>query len=318
MSDVARAAGVSTASASRALTRPGLVSDALRERVRYAATTLGYVANPAARSLSTQRSGMVGIVVGRFADSIGAAAWEAAEARLATRGLGALVAVAGGGRRVEDCARSHAAHNVDGVMFIGVDPPGEGWIARRALPTVGLGASGPIAPTLSPEAGGRVRGRSLIEAYLAGCGHLRIGVIDGPAKAMEPVSGAAVPNEPAIATRQVEHIHDVTAIGVAVRELLDQGTTALCLPDDLAAAAALKACRAIGLAVPGAVSIVGWGDTALARCLTPTLSSVRFPIIEMAAAAVDYLLATIAGEDYAWQEFPLKLVIRESSGSARP
>src|ERR1700682_4401014 len=63
LADVARAAKVSTASASRALARPELVSEAVRARVSDAASRLGYVANVAARSLSTHRSGLVGAVL---------------------------------------------------------------------------------------------------------------------------------------------------------------------------------------------------------------------------------------------------------------
>ena len=316
--DVARAAGVSTASASRALTRAEAVSDSLRERVRYAAATLGYVPNPAARSLATQRSGVLGIVVDSSrANPSDMAACQAAQARLAAHGFGMLVAFAGGRGQVEDCARAHAARNVDGIVFVGVDPPAvTGGHAGRTLPSIGLGAGEPIDSPLAPEEGARARGRALIQAYLAEYGHLRIGVISGPAEAEPAGIAPAIAGSPIIVARQVEKPHEVTTIRTALEEMVDQGTTAVCLSDDLAAAAALKACRAIGLAVPGDVSIVGWGDTALARCLTPTLSSVRLPVAEMAEAAVDGLLAMMAGESYTRPEFPLKLVVRESSGFA--
>ena len=315
--DVARAAGVSTASASRALARPEAVSDALRERVRYAAATLGYVPNPAARSLSTQRSGVMGIVAGSRANPSDMAACEAAQARLAAHGLGMLVAFAGDRRQVEESARAHAARNVDGIVFIGVDPPAvTGGHSGRTLPSTCVGTGQPVDPPLAPEEGVRARGRALIRAYLAEYGHLRIGVISQAAEAEPAGIVRATAGSPVIVARQVENPHELATIRTAVEEMLDQGTTAFCLSDDLAAAAALKACRALGLAVPGDVSIVGWGDTALARCLTPTLSSVRLPIVEMAEAAVEGLLAAIAGESYTLPEFPLKLVVRESSGFA--
>ncbi|HKW79385.1 MAG TPA: LacI family DNA-binding transcriptional regulator [Casimicrobiaceae bacterium] len=273
--------------------------------------------NSAARSLSTQRSGVIGIVAGSRANPSDMAACEAAQARLAAHGLGMLVAFAGDRRQVEESARAHAARNVDGIVFIGVDPPAvTGGHAGRSLPSIRVGTGQPVDPPLTPEEGVRARGRALILAYLAEYGHRRIGVIR-PGDARPPVIDTDDDEtNPAIVVRQLENPHDVATIRIAIEELVDQETTAFCLGDDLAAAAALKACRAIGLAVPGDVSIVGWGDSALARCVTPTLSSVRVPVAEMAEAAVDSLLAAIAEESYAWPELPLKLVVRESSGFA--
>lgn len=63
LSDVAKAAGCSLMSASRALSQPGRVSDALREQVMRAAQALGYVPNPAARALASSRSNLVAVVI---------------------------------------------------------------------------------------------------------------------------------------------------------------------------------------------------------------------------------------------------------------
>ena len=68
--DVARAAGVSTASASRALAGEGAVTPALRGRIEAAAVRLGYVPNLAARALATRRSGLIGVLVQNLADPL--------------------------------------------------------------------------------------------------------------------------------------------------------------------------------------------------------------------------------------------------------
>lgn len=315
LSDVARAAGVSTATASRALTRPGLVSDAVRERVRYAAVTLGYVANPAARLLATQRSGLVGVVLGSSADAIAVEALQAAESRLSGQGIGSLLMIAKDEGQAEPCARTLAARGVDGMLFVAVDvvPELGGWSSSRAVPSASIGQR--IAAHGIPAADGIAwqRGLALAERYLADIGHLRIGIIRESGEGTE-TPRAPGHREPAIIERQVGRLHDVGMVRAAVRTLLQGGVTAVVAAGDLAAAAALRECRALDLPVPEGVSIVGWGDTALARCLCPTLTSVRTPVVDAGAAAADFLLAAMAGHDYVWAELPVKLVIRESSG----
>src|SRR5438105_11553223 len=91
LTDVARAAAVSTASASRALTRPEAVSDELRIRVSEAADLLGYVPNSAARALACRRSGSVGVVTGNLDDPGVAPALAALRARLADGGWDLLL-----------------------------------------------------------------------------------------------------------------------------------------------------------------------------------------------------------------------------------
>src|SRR5881394_289262 len=119
LADVARAAKVSTASASRALARPELVSEAVRARVSEAATLLGYVANAAARSLSTRKSGLVGAVLSDPADPVVLQMLEAAERRLAAYGAGVLVRAVRAGTPAGACAQALAARGVDGLLFIG-------------------------------------------------------------------------------------------------------------------------------------------------------------------------------------------------------
>src|SRR5580704_11008622 len=92
--DVARAAGVSTASASRALARHGAVSADLRRRILAAADRLGYTPNLAARSLAARRSGLVGVMVDRLAEPVLAEAVAALERRCATAGYGLVIVAA--------------------------------------------------------------------------------------------------------------------------------------------------------------------------------------------------------------------------------
>lgn len=317
LSDVASAAGVSTASASRALARPELVSEAVRSRVLNAASTLGYVANAAARSLSTRRSGLVGVVVGDLADPIALQMLEAAEATFSAHGFGVVLRLACSSSPAAACAQGLAARGVDAVMFIGGAPaPGAAdWTCGRAVPYVDCGQR---PRSDAGEAAGETlhqRGAALVNAYLEQLGHRRIGVVG--AQREEGAGGCAPSDEhPARIEQHAVKLRDIDAVRSAVRLLIEKEATAIVAASDLAAAAALRECRALQLVIPQRISVLGWGDSDLARCLDPLLTSVRVPARSSGRAAAEFLLAAMAGQRFEWPELPLKLVIRESTGPA--
>jgi LacI family transcriptional regulator len=115
---------------------------------------------------------------------------------------------------------------------------------------------------------------------------------------------------------QVDSFGDTDAVRAAVRRLIENGATAIVASSDVAAAAALRECRVLGVDVPRQISVIGCGDSALARCLDPQLTSVRLPTRGSGQAAAHYLIAALAGRTFTWPDLPLKLVIRESAGRA--
>jgi len=316
LADVARAAKVSTASASRALGRPELVSEAVRTRVSDAAVRLGYVANAAARSLSTRKSGLVGAILSDPADPVVLQMLEAAERSLSAHGVGVLVRAAGAGAPAAACAQALAARGVDGLLFIGAGatPDREGGKSGRSLPYIGCGQT----PGSDIAASGQTierRGLALACAYLQQLGHHQIGVIrrrQGEGADQRAPSG----ENATMIEHQVDSFGDTDAVRAAVRRLIENGATAIVASSDVAAAAALRECRAMGLDVPRQISVIGCGDSAIARCLDPQLTSVRLPASASGQAAGDCLVAALAGQEFTWPDLPLKLVIRESAGRA--
>lgn len=313
LADVARAAGISVASASRALARPELVSDALRQRVLEKASALGYVANAAARSLSTNRSGRVGVVVCDPADPIGLQMLGAAERTLSTHELGVQIRMACASTPPGECARALVASGVDGLLFVG-SAPGlavTAWRGNRATPWADCGPE----PNPGGAAGDSIeqRGVELVLAYLRQLDHRRTGIVRQP----YGVGGEwLTPARPplTVVERRVEHFHDTDAVRSAVRSLIEEGATAIVVLADIGAAAALHECRALELTVPGQISVIGWGDSDLARCLEPQLTSVRLPASSIGRAGAERLMAAMAGRDFVWPELALKLVIRASTG----
>ncbi|MGH8713957.1 MAG: substrate-binding domain-containing protein [Casimicrobiaceae bacterium] len=257
-------------------------------------------------------------MIGVAGDPVGGEILRATEARLSAGGVGLLISLAAAHAAVDTCARALAGRGAEGILFIGtgVSPELAQWCSDRGLPAVD--ASRQTAAGAMPAAEGSAwrRGLDLAERYLRDLGHRRIGVLtrSGEADAERP---APVHRDSAIIEQGIDQANDPDSVCAAVARLLKHEVTAIVAASDTAAAAALRECRGRALHVPQQVSVVGWGDTGLARCLSPTLTSMRVPASEVGQAAADCLLAALAGREYTWPELPVKLVIRESSAPAR-
>lgn len=323
--DVAARAGVSTATASRALNAPARVSPELRARVVASAAALAYVPDPAARRLASRRSGLIGIVTGDLRDGGTAACVGALQPRLAAAGFATLLAVTDGhGAGVREAMAGLVAQGVEAVVLIdcadggatSTAPPG------RMLPVVRAGGSadGPTPGDVVVDA--TVAGAT-IARYLLDLGHATFGWVaaagdrawwaaglrDGLTAALVAAGG-----RPPIAL----------AVGpggaaVAVRAELGGGQTlpsALICADTQLAAAVLRALAGRGIAVPLHVSVVGCGDPPWARQLDPPLTTLRIPADRLGEAAAEQVLARLRGEAPGRRALVAKLVVRGSTGPA--
>jgi len=318
--DVARAAGVSTASASRAIVRPEAVSQELRARILAAAGRLGYSPNLAARALVARRSGLVAMLVDAPIEPLRAAALAAIERELAHAGYALLVAAAQGPEDALARSGDLLGRGVEGVIcWSAADTDAlRARAESRSVPWVVFDhpATGGLAFAASS---GRLRGSVLASRYLLSLGHRRFATLAAPASGIgeavrEVLAGtsATLRESPSAAVRG-----DLDRAQAAVGALLDGGEpTAILCDDDLLAMAALRECAGRGLSVPGEISVVGFGDSPLARCSSPPLTSVRVAAEEIGARAAEALLLMLAGGVPSPAEVSLKLVIRESTGPA--
>lgn len=321
--DVARAAGVSTASASRALARPELVSGVLRARILAAALRLDYVPNPAARALAARRSGLVGLLVDTSAEPLTAAVATAIEQRLGPAGYTLTTAVTDGSAvqtlvRVRELFARGAAAVVS--WDLGCAPEAVEWAAARSVPWLAFKDGGDRqAP--SSAAIGRHRGTMLACAYLLSLRHRRFATIATPAASVVEAASAALRGTSAVllAAASGEDVRHVDGIHRAAGRLLDSAEppTAVVCGSDLQAMALLRECHARGIAIPRDISVVGFGDSELARHTWPALTSVRVSAEEMGRQAAERLLMMLAGgEAPPGVEPAVKLVVRESTGPA--
>ncbi|MGZ4613877.1 MAG: LacI family DNA-binding transcriptional regulator [Kineosporiaceae bacterium] len=341
--DVARRAGVSPATVSRALRGLPNVSRETRNKVLGAADELGYAASPLASALATGRMRSIGVVLeypGRwfFAEVV-----RGIEASLRKHGYDLVLHVLGDDRRRHDFFASLPVHRrVDALLLVALDvDPREVAVLRRLgvpLAWVGEPVNGGHGELIDDAEAARVAVRHLI-----GLGHRRIASIGGDLSGPRP-TGAGVRRtagyRSALAEAGLEGrpewVHDgrFTPDGAyrAATELLTAGerpTAVFCQSDEMAFGA-MGAVRDLGLHCPREVSLVGVDGHELAG--TFGLTTVAQPVHDLGAQAARWLVERLAGgddEDEGDEErhgavpiaddeerhvHPVRLVVRTSTG----
>lgn len=325
--DVARAAGVSLSTASRALADTDLVRRVTRERVREAASMLGYVPHGAARALATRRSRTIGAVFPPVDNPIFAAATQALAHELAASGFTLLLATHEYDPAAEvRVTRRLLERGVDGLVLVGMDHEPELYrlISQAAVP---------YELTWSIDPGGyhhcvgvahRVASVRVTQ-HLLDLGHREFAVIAGRTehndRARERLAGVrealTAHGIELGAGRVVETEFSIRHGRRAFLELLGRGErfTALVCSNDLLALGALTECVRRGVRVPGELSVAGFDDIDLAGEFTPALTTVRVPAAEIGRLAAERMLARLAGRQVPKvEEVRADLLIRDSTG----
>lgn len=303
--DVAAAAGVSTASVSRALARPDRVSAALAARVRAVATALRYVPNPAARALSSLHTREVAALVNDLPAH--AAAVGAAIGRLQDAGW--TVTIASFDRELGPGPAIQAAidRDVEGVLLVGasIEQPVSRALAERGLPWVAIvakGAEAGVEIDFTPAARALAR-------HLFALGHRRATCL---LDRREGDSGWLAAAASALAANGFGVVHARLADLCATPAT--EWPTAIVCADDLAALEVVRAGDLRGIAVPNAVSVIGNGNHPFCALASPPLTTVEVPWTLAGATAADRLLAWREQRCAGVVALNAKLVLRRSCG----
>ncbi|CAA9404170.1 MAG: Transcriptional regulator, LacI family [uncultured Nocardioides sp.] len=330
LDEVARVAGVSRATASRAVNGGSRVSASAQQAVDEAVRTLGYVPNRAARTLVTRRTESVAIVVPEpddrvFSDPFFAGTLRGVNDVLAEREIQLVLLMARHGAEEERLLRYLSHRHVDGAVVVSHhrDDRLAAAMARIGLPCVFGGrpfdeSTGVPYVDVDDVAGGREATRHLIEV-----GRRRIGTIAGPADMTAGVDRLTgwrqAMDEAGLATDAVVH-GDFTELGgrAAAEDLLaaHPDLDGLVVASDLMARGALQVAAAHGRRVPDDLAVVGYDDLGVAEATTPPLTTVRQPVHEMAERATRMLLEQIDNGgigDAVRLIIPPSLVRRQSS-----
>jgi DNA-binding LacI/PurR family transcriptional regulator len=302
---VARLAGVSRATVSRVVNGNPKVGDDARREVERAIAKLGYVPNPAARSLVTRRSQSVGLVIteppGRlFEDPFFPRLLRGISAALSARELQLVLLMPQSAAEAGRVERYLAAGHVDGALLVSLhgDDPLPAAMAQRGMPVV-VGGRPPRAAPVSYVDVDNVEGARAAVAHLVGSGRRVVAHIGGPpdmSVGVDRLAGyrlavAAAGIEP---DERLAASSDFTQQGGAdaMRRILDQrpDVNAVFAASDLMAAGAVQVLRDAGRRIPHDVAVVGFDDSPIAATSDPPLTSVRQPIEEMGREMVRLLL----------------------------
>lgn len=325
--DVARLAGVSTATVSRALRSIEGVSPRTRERVLAAVQQLGYVSSPAASRLAGGRTGTVAVVVPYITRWFFGQVVSGAESVLRDHGLDLLLYNLGGVQGRERYFSGQALHKrVDAVLVLCLPLSDAEVHALRGLqvPVAVVGADVEDIPSVRID---DVVGSKIAVQHLVNLGHRRIALISGvPGDPMgftaqgdrrrgyrDTLAAAGLPIDPAL---EAAGYFTIEGGAAAMSELLSRADppTAVFAESDEMAFGALRTLRRAGLRVPEDLSLVGFDDHELADLMD--LTTVAQPVYEQGRLAARLLVDALTGSSGEHRvSVPTRLVVR---GSTRP
>lgn len=325
LSDVARDAGVSPATVSRAISQPNLLADATLARVRLSARRLGYNPDAAARALASGRSMTIGAVMPTLDNAIFSRALQAMQLTLAEEGYQLLVASHDYNASAEaDAVRTLLSRGVDGMMLVGAERAPETLALLQAakVPLVLTWRSTPDIPSVTV---GNERAGALVAQHLVELGHRRIGMVTGSLRfndrqkarlkgAREHLETAGISLPPWLVCEQPTTLAGGRS-GCAMLLELAEPPTAIIGGIDLIAIGCMIEAQARGLNVPGDLSVAGIDDLDMSAHLAPSLTTVHVPTAAIGVEAARKLVALLRGITSAMTlELPVELVVRRSTG----
>ena len=330
--DIARRAGVSHSTVSRALHDNPAISPATRARIQRLAQEMGYTPNAVAIGLQTNRSGTIGLAITSLTDPFYGDLIEGVDEVASAHGLSVFVTASRDDPETElKVVETFHRRRVDGIIVSSsqLSDRHTGRLERIRVPVVLVNQHAEMPPGMFysvrvDEFGGA---RMAVEHLLA-LGHRRIGYLGlgnrlhsnaqrlaGYRAAMAEVGLMPADDDILIVpARDVVSHGDYAAGQGHLRRLVERGVTAVFCYNDRTAIGGLMACREAGIAVPGACSLAGFDDIELAGYMTPALTTVRQPKREMGRRAMEMVLRLLAGEPVRNECLVPELIVRASTG----
>lgn len=321
--DVARLAGVSQPTVSRALREDPRVSESTRERVRRAAASLNYVPNEVGRNLSTRSTGRVAMVAD-LQNPLYPQLMGPVHAALESRGYRMMLFAENGDADQATVYDRLFDQSIDGVILtttrIGSTLPAA--LARRGIPYVMLNRTLPGAEASSCVADNSGGARQVAAQFLRD-GRRRIAAILGPEQtstALEREQGfrqALADADIALPERYVRRGWFTYEAGYAgMRQLMAErpAPEAVFCANDHVAVGAINVAHELGISIPDDVALIGFDDLPVAGWPVFNLTTVRVPFDDMSVAVVEQLAESLSGSVAEPQQrvFPTQLILRST------
>ena len=331
LEDIAKAAAVSLATASRCLNRPETVRPEKRKRIFAAVERLNYVPHGAARALASKRTRMIGAVFPSLDSTLFGGALDSFQKTVAIAGYSVLIASS---EYDPDRERTHIqnllASGVEALMLVGAarDPAIYRLIDAKHVPYV-------LSWVYDPDRQHAYIGfdnagaASHLTNYLMMLGHRRFGVISGITEGNDRAQSRLRGIQSALADKSLEldpdclierpfSVEDGRDVFHLLMSMARPPTAIICGSSPFAYGALFEAAE-MGIKVPDTVSVASFDDMWLAPHISPPLTTVRTPRHEMGEQAAHYLVAKLEGRRVALpRALETKLVVRKSTGSAPP
>jgi DNA-binding LacI/PurR family transcriptional regulator len=335
LKDVATKAGVSTSAVSRTFTDGASVSDKMRRKVEKAASDLGYSPNFLARSLTTRRTKLIGLVSNNFHNPIFLEVFDLFTKGLQDLGLRPLLVNLSSETDPEHSMQMLMQYSVDGVIVASSTLPPEFSKAFRdkqmpVVNTFGRYSSSPEVHVVGIDnaEAGRIAARELIAR-----GYTSVGFLGGPERAtstqdrLEGFRGEIRKDQRITFTQSYAAAYSFDAGRAEMLRLLKVSKAqdgsreplaqAYFCGDDVLSVGALSALQEQGLSVPDDVGIMGLNDMAMSRWESINLTTIHQPIKQIINSSVE-LMAAMLDEPDRYPEarlFPCRVVER---GTLRP
>lgn len=320
--DVARKAGVSRSAVSRTFTEGASVSAKMREKVERAARQLGYQPNLIARSLSTNRTKLIGLVANNFHNPLFLEIFDLFTRELQARGLRPLLVNLTDDTEPAASVRMLRQYNVDGVIVASSTLPAQfaNAFAEANIPVVHTFGRYTPTPDVNVVGINNFHCGEMAAQTLIDHGYKRIAFLGGPKNATSTEDRAA---GFAAKMKELGRITTVTVFADdyrydagqrAMRTILDRGVDAVFCGDDVICMGAMDAARQAGLRVPEEVGFLGFNDLAMAGWSAYGLSTIRQPVAEIILSSVDLVVMMLENPDRAPETrlFPCTVVERSS------
>ena len=328
MRDVAREAGVSVNTVSRALSGKPDVSPETRARVLKIAERLGYRPNRLARGLRSNKTGTIGVIVTDIANPFFGALVKGVERAARQHDYSIILQDTDEDyEREKEAIQVMLAERVDGLLITPVQTKTETIeeLKEAGLPFVLLGRyfDGLETDYVVTD---DVQGGYLATEHLIKLGHKRIAMINGPlhiSSAKERFQGY----KKALDHYGIELDESMVSTGAITmddgyrisKSLLSRTNrpTAIFTYSDFVAFGVMRAVREVGLRIPEDVAVVGYDDVGFSSCLEVPLTTVRIPKEKLGSKAMESLISKMSNErelaGFQKVKLPVKLVIRETT-----
>ncbi|MBD0261994.1 MAG: LacI family DNA-binding transcriptional regulator [Tolypothrix sp. Co-bin9] len=305
--DIARRAGVSHSTVSRALRDNPLISPEVREKIKRIAQEMNYVPNAIAQSLQNQRTNTIGVVVTSIADPFFAEVVEGIEQVARSAGLSVMLSASHRDLEQEIAAIDNFhRRRADGILVADsrISKQHTKQLRQIAVPTVLINSQTQEQSEMFHlvEIDDRLGARLAVE-HLVSLGHSCIGYLgvgdrsrsnqqrlQAYRMALTEAGLPPITDWVAISDEDYARISDVATGQKMLSKLVTAGVTGIFCYNDMVAVGALLACHELGISVPRDLSLVGFDGIALSGYVTPPLTTVSQPMLEIGCSAMQMLL----------------------------